>query len=117
MRLTKSLVYLMPENSKLKPCPFCEETECISAESRVGDIPYIEVLCTRCSATAVKENWQNRPGEDAARLKQFEEDCEAVCEYCEAGVVIELFGDVWVHADGISCAAFHLRSAWEERHV
>ncbi len=47
--------------------------------------------------------------------QQFEEDCKAVCEYCEAGVVIKLFGDVWVHADGISCAAFHLRSAWEER--
>ena len=105
--------------SELKPCPFCKAELGVELIDNGDGTTYHSARDIQCPLEGMDiplDLWNNRPGEDVARLKQFEEDCEAVCEYCEAGVVIELFGDVWVHADGISCAASHLRSVWEERH-
>ena len=59
--------------------------------------------CNMANADIRVADWQTRPGEDAARLKQFEEDCKVVKT---AGLAV----------DARIRVIEHLRRAWEERH-
>ena len=110
----------MPDN-ELKPCPFCGSTNIV--DDGIGSL---RCNAFPCGVETSKADWNNRPGEDAARLKQFEEDCKVMCQYCREGRSIEQhpLGKLeWQHryAQGEIqtqfCTATPLRRAWEERHV
>ncbi len=121
----------MPDNvnSELKPC--LKGHKSIFSGRRGNDKNWL-ITCLTCERKRIETQffmvyasteekailiWNNRPGEDAAHLKQFEEDCK----------VVELMIDDETHPDDMMPGAYHynqgiatvlkrLRQAWEERH-
>ena len=127
----------MPDNvnSELKSCPLCG----VAVDSGPTGGIYIHHpidpknpwACNMANADIRVADWQNRPGEDAARLDQFEKDCKLMCPYCLGFKTYKIAprintAGLYVHygerrsSDGVrlsaNCSADALRRAWEERH-
>ena len=105
------------ENGVWEPCPYCESKDVNLVGDSVKSDDGDWVFCNNCGAMAYPINWNSRPGEDAARQKQLDEDCNALCGWCRDGLRIQLpFTGEWKHSKTKFCAASPLRSAWEEHH-
>ncbi len=110
-------------NNELKPCPLCG----VAVDSGPTGGIYIHHpidsknpwACNMANADIRVADWQNRPGEDAARLKQFEEDCKIVSdllgfdpEPVTSNELIHIKG----YRRGVEHAEEAIRHAWKERH-
>ena len=113
----------MPDNvnGELELCPLCEsEMEWSNDGGHLVHSTYNDSCPLGIPLSVDVDAWNNRPGEDAARLKQFEEDCKVMCNWCKkAPAQLDSHGD-WVHPNehyqDWPCLAADLRSVWEECH-
>ena len=105
----------MPDNSELKPCPFCGGELGVELVDNDDGTIYHSAKTTQCPLEGMDipiDLWNNRPGKDAARLKQFEGDCEVVKDHIALYALSNLQDKIKVAGDVLIA----LHHAWEERH-
>ena len=99
----------MPDNVNraMEACPFC------GSDNIKPDLSGKFMGCKDCLAESISGNWNNRPGEDAARQEQFDRDCKARPNDM-AGFDHSDYERGFT--DGVNDYEKAIRQVWKERH-